>query len=176
MTVDEYGQVYLSQQDVLNNLYADPSYDIGTTFVYEDEEIKKHSQYCKHFDIAKLTTPSMPDMDPIKYHKLLSSDWQMPDEYKNLDVHYICRNKLETLGLVDARYEAILEDELHEFAKRDMMHILRFMCYMVKVVNENDIVTGVGRGSSVSSLVLYLIGVHHIDPIKYNLSYKEFLR
>ena len=39
MTVDEYGQVYLSQQDVLNNLYADPSYDIGTTFVYEDEEI-----------------------------------------------------------------------------------------------------------------------------------------
>jgi len=41
---------------------------------------------------------------------------------------------------------------------------------------QKDIVTGVGRGSSVSSLVLYLIGVHHIDPVKYNLSYKEFLR
>ena len=33
-----------------------------------------------------------------------------------------------------------------------------------------------GRGSSVSSLVLHLLDVHQIDPVKYNLDYKEFLR
>ena len=35
---------------------------------------------------------------------------------------------------------------------------------------------GVGRGSSVASYILYLIGVHRIDSIKYNLDWKEFLR
>jgi DNA polymerase III alpha subunit len=37
-------------------------------------------------------------------------------------------------------------------------------------------VWGVGRGSSVASYVLFLIGVHRIDSMKYNLDYKEFLR
>ena len=43
-------------------------------------------------------------------------------------------------------------------------------------MSENDIVWGVGRGSSVASYVLYLIGVHRIDSIKYNLDWREFLR
>jgi DNA polymerase III alpha subunit len=37
-------------------------------------------------------------------------------------------------------------------------------------------VWGVGRGSSVSSYVLYLLNVHRIDSIKYNLDYQDFLR
>ena len=57
-----------------------------------------------------------------------------------------------------------------------MTNVLKFMIYLMQVIKEKDIVTGAGRGSSVSSLVLFLIGVHYIDPIKYSLSYKEFLR
>jgi DNA polymerase III alpha subunit len=40
----------------------------------------------------------------------------------------------------------------------------------------NNILWGVGRGSSVASYVLYLIGIHKIDSIKYELSIDEFIK
>jgi len=50
------------------------------------------------------------------------------------------------------------------------------MIYMVQVMKDNHIVWGVGRGSSVSSFLLFLVGLHQINPIKYNLDIKEFIR
>ena len=84
--------------------------------------------------------------------------------------------ELEQKNLIALDYVQILNKEYKEFKQRNMIDVLRFMCYIMNEIAEKDIVTGVGRGSSVSSLILYLIGVHHIDPVKYNLSYKEFLR
>jgi len=57
-----------------------------------------------------------------------------------------------------------------------MLPLLRYMCYLVDFMRGNDIVWGVGRGSSVASYILYLIGVHRIDSIAYNLDWREFLR
>jgi DNA polymerase III alpha subunit len=48
--------------------------------------------------------------------------------------------------------------------------------YIVDTLRDNKIIWGVGRGSSVSSYVLYLLGVHRIDSLKYQLDYREFLR
>ena len=62
------------------------------------------------------------------------------------------------------------------FAERGMDNVLRFMVYLVDNMRKNNIVWGVGRGSSVSSYVLYLIGVHKVDSIKFKLDIKEFLR
>jgi len=174
MQTNEYGQVLFDTSEIISMLYNQQ--DIHKFAVSDLEEIKKHSNHANIFEIANTFQHEVPSQSPLEYHKTKASNWNMPEEYKNLDVYSVCMTRLEKLNLTDTRYQPVLEDELHEFAKRDMMDILRFMCYMVKVVEDNDIVTGVGRGSSVSSLVLYLIGVHHIDPIKYNLSYQEFLR
>ena len=67
-------------------------------------------------------------------------------------------------------------EEFEEFAERKLTNLLRYMIYLVDFMRENDIVWGVGRGSSVSSYVLYLINVHKIDSIKYKLEWQEFLR
>jgi DNA polymerase III alpha subunit len=40
----------------------------------------------------------------------------------------------------------------------------------------NRMIWGVGRGSSVASNVLYLLGVHRIDSMFYELDSREFLR
>jgi DNA polymerase III alpha subunit len=40
----------------------------------------------------------------------------------------------------------------------------------------NNIVWGVGRGSSVASYVLFLIGIHKVDSLYYDLPIEEFLR
>ena len=68
------------------------------------------------------------------------------------------------------------EDTYIEFEKRDMLNLLRYMIYLVDYMRDNKIVWGVGRGSSVASFVLYLVGVHRINPIQFDLDWREFLR
>jgi DNA polymerase III alpha subunit len=99
--------------------------------------------------------------------------WAMPVEYENLDIQdYI--NKLHP-DLTAAQWMRVAE-ELYEFEKRNLVDLLRFLCYFVTILRSNNIVYGVGRGSSIASYVLYLIGIHRIDSYKFNLDIKEFLK
>jgi DNA polymerase III alpha subunit len=43
-------------------------------------------------------------------------------------------------------------------------------------MREHNIVWGVGRGSSVASFVLFLIGIHRINSLYYQISVDEFLK
>jgi DNA polymerase III alpha subunit len=98
--------------------------------------------------------------------------WNLPEEYRNIDIRSYVFGKhqltLDQKNRVDA--------ELEEFEKRNLNDLLRFLVYFVKLLRDNNIVYGVGRGSSIASYVLYLIGVHRIDSLKYNLDIKEFLK
>jgi DNA polymerase III alpha subunit len=67
-------------------------------------------------------------------------------------------------------------EELTLFAQHNMIPLLKYLKYLVDTMRKNNIVWGVGRGSSVASYCLYLIGVHKIDSIKYSLDIKEFLK
>jgi len=67
-------------------------------------------------------------------------------------------------------------EELRLFAKYDMIPMLKTMKYIVDTLRANNVVWGVGRGSSVASYVLHVIGVHKIDPIKYNIPIEEFFK
>ena len=66
--------------------------------------------------------------------------------------------------------------ELLLFQERDMFDLLKYLKYLVDTMRENNIIWGVGRGSSVSSFVLYLIGIHKINSLYYDLSIEEFLK
>ena len=66
--------------------------------------------------------------------------------------------------------------EMTMFEERKMMNVLRFLIYLVDIMRKNKIVWGVGRGSSVASYVLFLIGIHKVNSLKYNLDIKEFLK
>jgi len=97
-------------------------------------------------------------------------DWFIPNEYKSMDIEAY---------LVDQcpkeNYERlILEIELYK--KNNMLDILKVMKYLVDTFRKNKIVWGVGRGSSVSSYCLYLIGIHKIDSVKYNLPISDFFK
>ena len=95
----------------------------------------------------------------------------MPEEYKNLDIeNYVigkCKNPEEIVRV---------ESELRAFEERDMYNLLRYMVYLVSYMRDNNILWGVGRGSSTASYVLYLIGIHKIDSIQFGLDWREFLR
>jgi DNA polymerase III alpha subunit len=66
--------------------------------------------------------------------------------------------------------------ELELFRKNNMIPVLLAMKFVVDTLRANNIVWGVGRGSSVASYVLYLIGVHKVDSVKYNLPIEEFFK
>jgi DNA polymerase III alpha subunit len=62
------------------------------------------------------------------------------------------------------------------YQERNLFDLLRYLAYLVAVMQDNRIIWGVGRGSSVASYVLYKLGVHRIDSMYYDLDPQEFLR
>ena len=119
----------------------------------------------KHTDILK----DEPDLSTLI--KLGLETWFIPKKYLELDVSKCVLDKCKT----DAERDRI-NLEMQEFIKRDMIKVLQFLIYFIDTMRENNLVWGTGRGSSVASYVLFLIGVHKVDSIKYDLDYKEFLR
>ena len=69
-----------------------------------------------------------------------------------------------------------LTSELALYSKMGLMNLLRTIVYVVENLRRDNIVCGIGRGSCVSSYVLYIIGVHDVDSIQYDLSIHDFLR
>lgn len=97
--------------------------------------------------------------------------WNIPEDILVLDLDIYFAEKVNTIE------EAMrVSEELELFRNRGLEPMLRFMLYLVRVMRENNIVWGVGRGSSVSSFLLYLVGLHQINSVKYNLDIKEFIR
>ena len=81
------------------------------------------------------------------------------------------------LGLCES--EAELQrcgQELLLYQERNLFKLLQYLKYLVDVMQQNNVIWGVGRGSSVASYVLYKLGVHRIDSMYYNLDVGEFLR
>ena len=67
-------------------------------------------------------------------------------------------------------------NELYLYDKYGIIDVLKVCVYIVDTLRKNNIIWGVGRGSSVASYVLYLIGIHKVDSIKYELDINEFLK
>ena len=109
---------------------------------------------------------SVPDWDSAQQR-----NWHMPDQYQQLDIaeHMIAMcdtpEKLQRVG-----------NELLLYQERGLFNLLRYLKYLVDVMRDNRVIWGVGRGSSTASYVLYLLGVHQIDSMYYDLDVSEFLR
>lgn len=99
------------------------------------------------------------------------NNWFMPQEYKDLD---IAKHVLD-LCKTDAELQRAGQ-ELMMYQERNLFDLLKYLTYLVDVMRQNNLIWGVGRGSSVASYVLYLLGVHRIDSMYYELDPGEFLR
>ena len=135
------------------------------------------SNYISRIDNERLDYPIPPD-------HIDHTQWWMPLEYQTYDViSFLNVRVAEETGfdISDLRYMdtpeyARKEIELAEFQRRGLVQLLRQMKYIIDTLRENKIVWGVGRGSSVASYVLHLLGVHKINPIKYNIPLDEFFK
>jgi len=99
------------------------------------------------------------------------SRWFMPEEYQQLDI----AEHIISLCQTEAELQRV-GHELLLYQERGLFDLLRYLKYLVDLMTENRLIWGVGRGSSVASYVLYLLGVHRINSLYYDLDPEEFLR
>jgi DNA polymerase III alpha subunit len=167
--LDKYSRQVLSENQAVEMLYADPALDVANLCLEDGDQFNRASKKL-HLNMF-ITQLDEIGVDVEQYHKQNQNNWHMPEKYKQLDIaEYLLK-----LCTTDAELQRV-GTELLLYQERDMFDLLRFLVYIVDVMREQDIVWGVGRGSSVASYVLYLIGVHKIDSLYYDLDIAEFLR
>jgi DNA polymerase III alpha subunit len=110
-------------------------------------------------------------ISPEEWHRKNQQIWSMPQEYRDMDIAKWVLDRCS-----DQNELQRCAEELFLFLERDCIDLLKYLKYLVDTMREHGIVWGVGRGSSVASFVLYLIGVHKIHSLRHNLEIREFLR
>jgi len=111
------------------------------------------------------------DCSVEEFHATQQNQWHMPLEYQELDIAEYILNLCEN--------EAELQrcgSELLLYQERNLFNLLKYLKYLVDVMTKNNIIWGLGRGSSVASFVLYKLGIHRINSLYYELDVGEFLR
>lgn len=116
----------------------------------------------------------------------LDVSWNIPAEYRTINVvSYVYDKMWASLkknenGLYDAddyiKRAQRVSRELTLYDGLGLNPILQTTIYIINTLEKKNVVWGIGRGSSVSSYVLYLIGVHDVDSVAYNLEITDFLR
>ena len=171
MKTDSLGIPRFTNKDLVDMIYSGHVDKCHVVLCDPSDDIEKFNAAMREQYLPELTKYIPLDVDQKDFDGALQSEWFMPDEYKQLTIQNYVLNKCKT----DKELERVSE-ELKAFRERDMFNLLRYMVYLVDFMRENNIVWGVGRGSSVASYVLYLIGVHRINSIQYDLDWREFLR
>ena len=170
MKYDQYGQTYTNSQELCDLLYKNPGLDISL-FQVEDSIEYNRSVAELHAELDFLDSYHRITQTIEEFDSILQRNWRMPKEYKDLDI------AAYVLGLCKEEHELQrVGEELILYQERDLFDLLRYLKYLIDTLRKNNIVWGVGRGSSVASYVLFLIGVHKIDSLYYNLNIDEFLK
>jgi len=170
MKTDQYGQIIYNETDLVNMIMRGRTVEqLSSMLVEPDVNLSAAVTYLQQ--IPELVEYAFTDMTVAEFDTIKQNAWHMPVEYRHMDIaEYI-------LGLCDS--DAKLQrcgQELLLFQERNLFDLLRYLKYLVDTLHANCMIWGVGRGSSVASYVLYLLGVHRIDSMYYDLDPQEFLR
>lgn len=173
MIQNKFGELVFGENDICDLLMQGHDVEsLKNVVVDKTINLEELVTYIERPDsLLTWTFPYNQELSVPEFHASQQMMWHMPDKYKNLDIaEYI-------LGLCAT--EAELQrcgEELLLYQERDLFNLLRYLKYLVDVMTENNVIWGVGRGSSVASYVLYKLGVHRIDSMFYKLNVQEFLR
>ena len=182
MLSDSYGNPIFQDQDIIDLLYQGKMLYLDQIFAEPSTEVL---QLIENSNLKIKTADSIDySLSVAEFDLMNQNSWFMPDNYQQFDLinflhNQVCKEtgfEISNLQVQDTSEYLRMVEELAAFQERNLIQLLRWLKYFVDTMRENKIVWGVGRGSSVASYVLYLLGVHKINSIKYNLDWQEFLR
>lgn len=168
--IDELGNVVYFSDEIIEKIYSGDNF---LNYIYEEsDDIDNFNEIMKNAGIdINIKTENNSELINGEEIKNMVEDWLMPEKYKNIDIEKWFLEKVLT-----EEEKKRVESELIVFKKNNGYNFLRFLIYLVDFMKENNIIWGAGRGSSVASYCLYLIGIHRINSIKYDLDFGEFLK
>lgn len=168
MITDKYGQQIYSENDLVDVFLTNTQARLKDVMI--SDQITFDSDLALEYK-PNLISYRESNLSVEQFDEINRSNWYMPESYQNFDIAQFILDQCKT----DAELQRAGE-ELLMYQERDMFMLLRYLKYLVDTMRKNNIVWGVGRGSSVSSFVLYLIGVHRVNSLYYDLSISEFLK
>jgi len=170
MIQNKFGEMIFNESDICDFVMQGHNTELIKTMLVDNTvNIESAAEFLDNF--PKFARRNDDTIAVADWDQLQQSNWHMPQEYKNLDIAE------HVLSLCNT--EAELQRcgaELLLYQERNLFNLLCYLKYLVDVMIKNQVIWGVGRGSSVSSYVLYKLGVHRIDSLYYNLDVQEFLR
>lgn len=173
MKIDSLGLPKYLVEDCMDLLYKGKLDTLFKVYVEKNSDTEQFNQSIKETgDGQQLKFYEPLDIDIKEFDSLLQSEWFMPNSYKQFDVEKYILNVCPDNDQSKQR----VSEEMNKFKELGYMNLLKFLHFLVTFMRENKIVWGVGRGSSVASYVLYLLGIHKIDSIQYRLDWQEFIR
>lgn len=169
--IDDIGRVIFDADYLFERLLEGKP--IGGLLTEECFDTTKYNYYAsiKTFDKLAIYNNEIKSVLNDKYDDIHSSTWFTPEEYSNISIKNWLINRCENNIEIKR-----VESEFQLYEERNLLPLLKHLIFMIHHFRQNKIVWGIGRGSSVSSYILFLIGVHKVDSIKYNLDIKDFLK
>ena len=170
MRLNNVGEISLTEHEAFSALYSGKITSLKNVYV----DVVDQYNHAQEINADKIPNISlMPNhIDSIElWDQKNQNSWHMPDEYKNFEIVGFLLDQTTN----EEEYQRVVE-ELELFYQYNMIDLLKYIKYLVDTMRSNNILWGVGRGSSVASYILYLIGVHKINSLKFKLDIKEFLK
>lgn len=111
----------------------------------------------------------------------LDFTWNLPEKYLTSDLLDILAERFTPLWQEldyspeeEAQGLQRLVEELEQVQKFGMEHLIRTVIYVIDRFREEGVIWGVGRGSSCASYLLFVIGLHSVDCLRYQVPASEF--
>lgn len=169
--VDAYGRVSLDPNSLCELLCSGKN--IKDVYAEPGSAIDQFNALCKEWDKLDyiVETPEVLKHSPAEEHARRQTEWLFPEKYQTIDV------RSHVLAFcTDQKQIDRVNAEMLLYEKYELIPVLQLMIFLVDHFRTNKVVFGVGRGSSVASYVLFLIGIHKIDSLRYGLEIEDFLR
>lgn len=127
---------------------------------------------------ANVDTPIRLDgAEPVK----LDHRWLLPESHLSMDLRatIVARavDRLINLNYPEDVHLAAcerIEAELDEIEQRGMVEFFKTIIYVLDTFKRDGVVWGVGRGSSCACYILFILGLHSVDCVLYNVPMQEF--
>ena len=172
MHVNRYGQVSRSEKDVIELLFQNPDLDLDKINFDNKQTVDKFNTSAKSCELSiKIKQQEVVNLSIEDFDKINQRNWFIPEEVQNFDIETWLYKQCQT----EEEFFRV-QTELEQYKKFNLQEILIIAKFLVDEFRKNQIVWGVGRGSSVASYCLYLIGLHKVNSLKYNLDVAEFLK
>ena len=173
MQIDSLGLPKYGTDDLMDLIYKGKLDTLFKVYTEDNEDTKQFNHAVKDTGTGQaLKFYEKMDISLEEFDSLLQNEWFMPNSYKQFDMEKYLEQVCPDNDVSKQR----VKDELQAFKKMGFENLLQFLLFLVTFMRDNKIVWGVGRGSSVASYVLFLLGVHKVDSIQYDLDWQEFLR